>query len=208
MIPMNTLPTWSPRVRGDAISRLYRSDAKGLLDEELLDDVAYGLYARALSILQATHAHSGGHVLCPACGAAIPRSPKRNDRQELLRCACGWELPWQTYFHTYHGKHLVGGAATQIVQNAADSFERCRSAEQKMRWIDDLIHAFHGQLQGELYRPVAVNFIDGNARQAIALIYSLAYGDGSPPDRVAQAEAWKRNLSQSYAAQSAPGVDA
>jgi hypothetical protein len=42
---------WSPRVPQWKIQRLYESDAQGLLDEELLDDVGITLWLRCRDIL-------------------------------------------------------------------------------------------------------------------------------------------------------------
>jgi hypothetical protein len=203
-ITMHKLPFWAPRIDISLIFRLYKSDAKGLLDDELLDEVAYGLYTRALSILEVTHVHETGYIKCPICRETVFHNPNSSSSQVLLICSCGWEVTWNEYFKTYHRKQLVGGAATQIVQNAVDSFRTYKNAEEKMRWVDNLIHAFHGQLQDEYYRPAACNFIDGNAKQVIELIYSLAYGEGSPLERIVQGDLWKYHLSLSYAAHKAP----
>jgi hypothetical protein len=37
---------WAPRVPRATIRRLYEGDACGLVDEELVDDVAFAFYAR------------------------------------------------------------------------------------------------------------------------------------------------------------------
>ncbi len=43
----------APRVRRDLIRRLYEDEARGLLDDQLLDEVGIGLYARCESIMKA-----------------------------------------------------------------------------------------------------------------------------------------------------------
>jgi len=45
---------WAPPVSKEKIRRLYESDASGLRDDELLDDVGITLYLRCKSILTVT----------------------------------------------------------------------------------------------------------------------------------------------------------
>jgi len=45
------LVRWANRVSPGKIRRLYESCARGIVDEHLLDEVAYGFYARCESIL-------------------------------------------------------------------------------------------------------------------------------------------------------------
>jgi DNA-directed RNA polymerase subunit RPC12/RpoP len=196
---MNELiyPRWAERISRDQILRLYQSDASGLLDEELLDEVAFGLLTRAEAITKVTRAHNQGIYTCAACGADVHLEDRR-DKNALLQCACGWQLLKSEYHKSYKGKRLVGGAAQPIIDCAMMMFPGRGTPQEKMRWIDDLIHAFHGELQGAYFRPIAVNFIEGNARTVIDLIFSLAYGKNSPTERMAQREAWIYKLNHSY----------
>lgn len=50
---------WSPRVPKGKIRRLYESDARGLLDDELLDDVGIALLLRCQDILMVVGARQG-----------------------------------------------------------------------------------------------------------------------------------------------------
>ena len=58
------LPTWSPRVKQRLVRRLYESDAQGLIDEELLDEVGWGLYSRCKDFIEA-NAAVNGRAECP-----------------------------------------------------------------------------------------------------------------------------------------------
>jgi hypothetical protein len=190
-------PSWAKRISGEQIFRLYQSDASGLLDEELLDEVAYGLLARAEAITTVTRAHSEGFYPCAACGADILLKG-HDDKEALLKCSCSWQLSKGEYHTSYKGKQLVGGAAQPIIDRAIKTFPGGGTPQERMRWIDDLIHAFHGELQGKYFRPMAVNFIEGNSRTVIDLIFSLAYGDNSLSERMVQRDAWMHKLDQSY----------
>ena len=76
---------WARRVEQDKIRRLYETDARGIVDEELIDDVGYAMLARCESILIATRA-SFGDVMCKGCRASI--QARRDGRQHApcLRC--------------------------------------------------------------------------------------------------------------------------
>jgi hypothetical protein len=67
--------------------RLYALDAKGVQDEEPVNEAGYAIYARCESIRIATEAHAG-RATCRSCRAAMPH---RWVRDEPLVCeSCGW----------------------------------------------------------------------------------------------------------------------
>ena len=201
---MNKLPEWAPRIKRSDIYRLYECESRGMIDEALLDEVFYGLYARALSIIEVTHVHSTGRINCPECKNVLKRDAIHGKKSDLITCKCGWQIIWEDYFKTYHKKNLVGGAALPFVKDAVKTFASCRTNGEKMRWIDNLIHIFHCDLELGDFRPAAINFIGGNAKQVIELIYTLAYGKDSPEERLIQAKVWKERLSNSYQKDKAP----
>ena len=50
---------WSPRVGPQKILRLYQTDAQGIVDEDLIDEVGHGLLARCESIRIVSDAYKG-----------------------------------------------------------------------------------------------------------------------------------------------------
>src|SRR5438552_1783938 len=68
---------WAPRVNPHKIRRLYETDARGIVDDELIEEVGFALYSRCQSILIATEAHAG-RVQCPRCGRLVPHTGDRN----------------------------------------------------------------------------------------------------------------------------------
>src|SRR5260370_19635440 len=64
---------WAPRVNPHKIRRLYDTHARGIVDDELIEEVGFALYSRGKSILIATEAHAG-RVQCPRCGNIVPTS--------------------------------------------------------------------------------------------------------------------------------------
>ncbi len=184
---------WAPRVNPHLIRRLYESDARGIVDEELIDKVGYALDARCRSILRATEAH-GGRVTCPRCEAPIVRPSPHWRPADLVACArCSWRVLWRDYFRTYQDKHLHGGAATPFFAAFIDEFDRAETPRAKLLAIDRLIHRFHGELAQPI-RSAARNLIYArNPEELLAFLDSLAYGEASTPGLRERKEVWNDN---------------
>jgi hypothetical protein len=186
-----TRPTpirWSRRVLPAKIRRLYESDAQGLLDEELLDDVGYGMYVRCRDILEVSEAKQG-RVKCRGCGHVIQRrggewvdywggGERVGGEDEVLACdRCGWQVTWGAYNESVLGTGLIGEMAPMAAAFVA-GWPTARTPQARLILIDTLIHEFH-VVQFGLGRPVGVNVIRGTTRQVEQLIADLAYGPGS-----------------------------
>jgi len=185
---------WAGRIPRHKMIRLYELDAQGLADEELIDDVAWGCYARCLAILQATRAYAGV-VACPACGAEITHAWRRG---EVLLCAgCGWQMPLADYARSFLGKKLHGGSAMHVWQAYVERFPAAATPRDKMLLIDWLIHQLHSST-----RSVAVQLIGGTPREVAALLDGLAYAEPSTPGLAENRRAWREQMaSGAYAAQ-------
>jgi|GEM_PF-6944285 len=87
---MSSSLNWSKRVPLETIKRLYASDARGLLDDDLLDQAGQGLFARCSDILEFWRARNG-EVTCRQCGRTIRRrghvADTRGDEAERLIAA-------------------------------------------------------------------------------------------------------------------------
>ncbi len=186
------LPAWAPRVPQALIRRLYETDAQGIYDEELLDEVGYALLARCQSFIEANEARAG-RVRCPRCSAEITRTWKE---QEILRCDCGWALPWRDYFATIQHAQL-SGAEPVLEQFRAyvAGFPLARTPGERMIAIDRLIHGFHWYLKiNSPTRPVAVNLIEGRMRRVIAFLDRLTYSGQSTPGLRENYDQWDQLL--------------
>lgn len=177
---------WSRRVRPDKIRRLYTLDAKGIVDDELIDDVGYSLYARCLSIQNATRAHFG-RANCPRCRAEVNHTGRKD---EVLTCACGWSTTWGEFHKTYKGKQLVGGAAYPVFKAFISRWPHARTPRDKMLEIDGLIHACHENAKKHWARPAACNVIEGTMSEMIPFLDELAYGPRSTPGIDEQRREW------------------
>ena len=183
---------WAPRVSPNKIRRLYEAYVRGITDEELLDDVAIGLYARCASIL-AVKAAKEGRVTCPSCNATILR--QRNEKNEHIRCGnCSWETSWFEYRSTFLRKQLNHGGAAEVFETYVKRFDQAHSAGEKMMLIDWLIHEFHkpflpGGDQVQV-RPVVANVIEGSESELAEFLHELAYGPAGSPEKQAAHEEW------------------
>ncbi|MGC9359909.1 MAG: hypothetical protein ACP5G7_05950 [Anaerolineae bacterium] len=183
------LPQWAPRVPQRKIRQLYQTDAMGIYDEELIEEVGYGLLARCESFIAANEA-AHGRAPCPVCGAVVFHG---GDKQEMLHCeSCGWELSWGDYFKTIQHKQLSGAAPVwDLFRAFIQRFPSARSPRERMLLIDELIHGYHWNLKPPTpTRPVAVNLIEGRLGAVIDFLDELSYGDGSTPGLVATRKQW------------------
>jgi hypothetical protein len=188
MATSNRLPTWAPRVTKREIRRLYETDAQGIYNLDLIHEVGYGLLARCESFIAANRARDG-ELPCPECGQTV-------QREETLRCPCGWTLPWADYFKTIQHKQL-SGAEPVLAQfrDFVEAFPSARTPQEKMRLIDRLIHGFHwyAKTNGPT-RPVAINLIKGHMRDVVAFLDRLSYGETSTPGTRETLAEWGRNI--------------
>lgn len=183
---------WASKVPPRKIRRLYETDATGIIDDELIDDVGWALWERCDSILTVTEAHYG-QVRCPSCENVIERRNRGSD-DEIVKCEkCGWQIKWENYHHTYRHKQLFGANAVDVFKAYHSAFPRGRSAKEKMLLIDRLIHEFHVGLKG-LGRPVAANLIEGSLTEVIRFLDELTYRGESAAGVGDSREAWRRRL--------------
>lgn len=82
---------WAPRVNPSLIRRLYESDARGLLDDDLLSKVGFALWARCQSVLEAYQAHEDGRMVCPGCGGLIVHQSRAREQKG---CPAGLSEMW------------------------------------------------------------------------------------------------------------------
>jgi ribosomal protein L37AE/L43A len=171
---------WASRVPQAKIRRLYELDAQGIVDEALIDEVAYGMAARCQSIVLVTAAEHG-RVYCPLCDDIIPRLD--GSKQEVLRCdACDWEVTWGEYLRTYQRKQLSGGSAIAAFGSYIDRLARAHTPQARMLLVDWLIHQVHRDITNpdhERWRPAAVNLIEGTMHTVTHLLEELACGQSS-----------------------------
>lgn len=191
---MTLYPQWAPRVKQSLIKRLYETDARGIYDEELIDEVGFALLARCESFIAAVEA-THGKVVCPACGAVILHDVKPDT---ILRCAhCDWRMSWQDYFHTFQHKQLSGAEPVLALFRAfVDGFGKAHSGREKMVLIDQLIHSFHLSLLGEPTRTTGINLIEGKYPEVVQFLNKLSYGDSGTPGLHEVLDDWRTKVNR------------
>ena len=183
---------WAKRVPRRDIQRLYESDAQGLLDEALLDQVHFAIYARVCDMFEVREAQQTGRVKCRSCGAAVAQAywfgPRNRD--VVLKCdQCGWQVTCGEFFNSYSGKSMLPGSVVDMFEIYLERFPKAKTSAEKMLLIDWLIHQFH-VMQGVARMPVGENIIQGTIDQVRELIESLASGPGSTPG-LSSREEWR-----------------
>ena len=188
---------WARRVSKTSIRRLYESDAQGLLDEEMLDEVGMALYARCESILTVYEARDLGRVRCPVCERVERRVviQRQGGLEERLSCPeCGWSLTWHEYRRTFQRRQLNSGGALPAFQAFVRAYALARTPQQKMLAVDRLLHEYHYSVKGQPdvpTRAVAVNLLDGRLTDVVAFLDELTYGVASTPGLAETRVAWR-----------------
>jgi hypothetical protein len=167
---------WAGKVSRRDIKRLYASEAQGLMDVDLLEQVIFTVHVRVLDMFEVREAQQHGRVKCRACGESIPQPfwmggvYKANP---LICDHCGWQTTCGEYLASYSGKDLLPGSRTELFREFLQRFETACNPGEKMLLLDWLIHEFHVQA-GVSRRLVAMNIIQGSRDELVDLITSLA----------------------------------
>ena len=192
---------WSPRVSLAKIRELYTREARGDCDDELVEEVGFGLLARCNSIIEYTAACEEGKVRCMRCarqGQTTIIQRNMNKPSALIRCPlCGWQVRWRVYkaeSENADGQLRAGHAGDAFARYRA-VYPQCRTREEKILAIDRLIHEFHWILVREgqparANKPAAVNLLRGNILQMLQLLNELTYGENSSPELIAGKMRW------------------
>jgi len=191
-------PQWAGRVPRWKIARLYEGDASGLVDEALVDDVAYAFYARCESMVVTAEAHRG-RATCPVCSGVVEHNWNKD---AVLVCgACGWKGQWGRYWRTYKGKRLKAGGLEPFCREYISRFPSAKSTREKMLLIDWLIHRFHWEgREGLPGRPGAVGLIGGSAHEVDAFLQNLNLAGGISPVSEMEHASWTSIRSRQEAA--------
>jgi hypothetical protein len=173
---------WAPKVTRARIWQLYQNDARGTIDESLLEDVGFSLWLRCQSIVMV----SNHQVECPRCRTVFDMGDWGATGPDTVQCPtpdCGWQTTRQAYHLSWRHRDLIGSNALPAFQAYIDKYPRARTTQERMVCIDQLIHAFHWDLKQNLpNRSAANNLIEGSHEQVLALLDKLEFGD-APEDK-------------------------
>jgi len=164
---------WARRVSMRDIFRLYEELVCGITDNELVEEIAHAFYSRCLSIVDVQEALNG-HVRCQNCRKVVLQR-QTWQKNEILRCPCGWKVTWDEFFRSYHRKQLTGGTAYPFFLEYVERLPKCKTMQERILLIDWIIHQCHISIlpQGKVARPAACNLIDGRMNQLISFLNEL-----------------------------------
>ena len=202
-VPREERIRWAAKVPRAKIRQLYRADALGVVDGELIADVGEALYARCQSILLLTD----GSFLCPCCAAVIVVGWGRPEDADIPCPAegCGWTTTNRAYHNSWRRQDLLGGNIRGPMEVFMAGYDRSRNPRERMRLIDGLIHAFHQDLAGNATKSAATNLIDGKRKRVEAFLDELAYGPGSTPGLAETREKWEE-LAEASRSMASPSI--
>lgn len=187
--------SWAPKIRPAKIWQLYQADARGTVDEILVEEVGLGLLDRCHSIWLVTLRE----VECPRCGTVFtlcePGSWKMlPGAQSCPAPGCGWETSAEEWHASWRHRDLLGTAAMPAVETYLRDYPRAGTTGQRMLCIDQLIHAFHISLRtGKFSRSFANNLIEGSHDQVVELLDRLS----AKPDGTDK-EQWRADVNRMY----------
>lgn len=183
---------WSPKVGRPHIRRLYENDARGLVDERLIDEVGLTLLLRCRDILLVTR----GEAHCPACGTVVRFRGGHRQPDVPVPCpTCAWQATYRAFHLSWRHHDLYGGNAVPAFETYVRGYPLARTARERLLVIDALIHSFHKSLKQAVTphtRTAGENLIEGSKRQVVELLDTLAYGDAGAPETRAAKEQWRR----------------
>lgn len=169
---------WAPRLRPGLLKRLYDSDARGLRDPELCDQVGSTLYARCCAFML-VHRRQ---VECPSCGQILDVA-----RDETSRCpgrGCGWSTTQPVYWQSVRNHYAHTGRATEAFARFCERYPAARSYGARMVLIDQLIHSFHlAESTGSPVKSVASKLLEGNKTEVVRFLDELSALDPAAKER-------------------------
>jgi hypothetical protein len=192
---------WSQRLPLNKLRQLYISQANGLLDEELLEDVAVTLYLRCKDIIAVDKARRG-EVRCPFCYKnELKEIFIQADRDEhgrivdKLSCKeCLNEFSYAEYKLCYKREQLNMGGAGDAFKRYIKEYEQPALPNKRMLQIDRLIHEFHYSLKSKPDQPtrsVGPNLLGANLTVAMQFLNELSGLTGDNADLKNTVEAWQ-----------------
>lgn len=158
--------------------RLFAGDAQGRLDEELLDDVAFGLYSRCASLLEA-----GGldpaQVAPPRVRGVVQRPAEWEGFVKRQRYT--WEITWQDDFEAYHRRPLDAGGDVEVMAYYVSRLPLARSPREKMLLVNRLLYECAHSLRTPAppdAPPLALRLLQGTRDSVRAALDELFFGSG------------------------------
>lgn len=184
---------WPAKLRQELIRQLYQADARGLVDEDLIDKVAYALLSRC----QAIRMVLAGQVRCPLCGRVFIAGDA-GPADEPVRCTqpgCPWWTTRREYRESWTKGDFLPRRALPAADTFIDQFSQARTPRERMVQIDQLLHAFHCDLKTNApVRAFANNLIEGSHWDVVRFLDELSLGPQTSPDAEQAKQEWRQKV--------------
>ncbi len=172
---------WAPRLPPGLLKRLYESDARGVRDEALCDEVGVRLFERCRTFYL-TNRHE---VECPACGCVFAVS--QEGENPCPGDGCNWSVSHETYWVSVRNHYAYTGRAVAAFVDFYRRYSGARTYQDKIILIDQLIHSYHRHEVTKVpTKSVASKLLEGNKKEVVRFLDHL-----SAIDAEAKAE-WRR----------------
>ncbi len=185
---------WASKVSRTKIRCLYQNDARGTIDDELIEEVGWALLLRCQSILRVTR----GQVECPRCGAVFDVSSATADAQGARMCPakdCDWRTTTDAYHASWRHQDLIGSNALQAFEAFIAKYGKAKTARERTFQIDQLIHAFHWDMKQRVpNRSVGNNLIVGSHQEVVAFLDGLSDGGENAIGTVEAKTQWRETV--------------
>jgi len=174
---------WAPPLRPALLKRLYDSDATGVEDLALCDEIGIRLYLRCGTFARVCR----DEVECPACGTAFRVSPR--GRSACPQSGCGWHTTRADYLQSIRNYNAQTGRAVEAYLHFHHAYPDARTYKQKILLIDELIHSFHVDAKtGREVKSIASKLLEGNKKVVVKFLDDLSAL--SPEEK----EGWRRKM--------------
>jgi hypothetical protein len=172
---------WAKRLRPALLARLYESDARGLRDLELCEEVGSILLARCETFRLVAR----GEVACPRCGAEF--AVARGGESRCPTARCGWQTGHAEYAQSIRNHYAATGRALAAYEVFRRRWPAARGYAEQILLIDQLIHAFHVDVKsGRPVKSVASKLLEGNKKEVVRFLDALSAVDADTK------AAWRR----------------
>jgi len=169
---------WAPRLQPLLLERLYESDAKGIRNVELCDDVGLRLHARCRAFVLVDRSE----VDCPACGQVFVVAASGTTR--CPADGCDWSTTRRDYAESLRRHYAHTGRAIAAFSRFHARYPGARSYNDKILLIDELVHSFHVEEASQSpVKSVASKLLEGNKTEVIRFLDQLSAVDPAEKER-------------------------
>ncbi len=159
---------WAARLPMPLLQKLYESDAAGIRDEELCDNVGTYLFARCRTFALI----KSREVQCPRCETVF--TVAKEGISECPNSECDWYTVQHVYGQSIANHYAWYGRASKAFMEFYERYPSARGYGKKMVLIDQLIHGFHLDDQGRAVKSVASKLLEGNKNEVVRFLDRLS----------------------------------